>query len=64
MNIQKIYEDLASSDTVPELTLHFKRSILSKKRLIKTKEQVDFLRAISKPGTFEFQEQIIVLIIR
>ncbi len=63
MNIKEVFKQIKGSDKVPELTLHFKRPKLSKTVLDTTKSQVDFLRKLFDKGTFEMQEEMIVLII-
>jgi DNA repair protein RadC len=63
MNIEQIFEEIESSDKVPELILRFKRSKLSNKRLVNTEKQAEFLKEIFDPNTFEIQEELILLIL-
>lgn len=61
MDIQKVFEDVKGSDKVPELKLYFKQSLIENRRLDTTEERVDFLREIFDEGTFELQEESIVV---
>lgn len=63
MKIKEVFKQAKGSDKVPELTLLYKRSKLSKVVLDTTESQVDFLRKLFDKGTFELQEEMIVLIL-
>ena len=61
MNIKTVFEATECSDKVPELIISFKRPKVARRPLETTEAQVQFLREIFDPNTFELQEELILL---
>lgn len=63
MKIRSNFKKLKASDKVPELTLHFKQSLLDKKSLDTAEDRANFVRQAFNPGTFELQEELILVLL-
>lgn len=63
MKIKTVFDQMDGSESVPELTLNFRRSLIDKKPLRATEDHVEFFRSVFDPGLFEVQEEMILLIL-
>lgn len=56
-------EEVLSSETLPEITINYKVNPTLRKDLKTPKERADFIRGLFDEGTFDLQEQVVVLIL-
>ena len=61
MKIEKIFEKVKGTDIVPELKLHFRQSLIQREKLEDTVARVEFVKQLFDDGTFELQEENILV---